>query len=218
MAYLTIEDFEITRVICTVDFNPNFTLMDMRMRLAGVYAQEFSQMNFSDPLALRLKSLDGSKEISISINQWGYVLHLCASVEKFIPEAIDHLQKFCECSKVNTFNRIGLRIFYNFPLEDVNCTHPEFPRLSNYFNIPGIEDEKIADIIHYNVSAQQGGKRDILTFGQNYSKEENQYFLRPDLNSHDYGIITVDKVKTTLLAAYQRLISRFKKYLKGAEA
>ncbi len=214
MAHLTIDDFEIMHIICTVDFEQCLSLMDKRFELVEPYVERgFTQMIFPDPLVITVKTEDGLKEISIRMNQWGFVSRSCSLVEEFIEEAVNYLRLFSECSKIDKLNRVGLRIFYNYPLEEIECSPPEFPRLTDFFNIPGVEDERLADLIHYNVSTQREGRRDVLTLGQN--REGRHYFLRPDLNSHDYGEFTIDEVAEVLTNAYKRLLDRFKGYLKG---
>ncbi len=209
---LTIEDFEITRLVCTFDFEPRPELMDMRATLAHLYMDEFPSWDLSNPLKLNIKSIDEIRIITINFHQWGYALQADWNVELFIKEVVQRLKPFCEFTKIQDFERIGLRIFYNLTLEDVNVEKPEFPLLTNYFDIPGMQDESISDLIHYNVSMQREGKRDVITLGQH--REGKQYCLRPDLNSHDYGEINFGEAETKLNEAYQRLIARFQNYLK----
>lgn len=212
MLYLTIEDFEITQLACTLDFEPRPELMDKRATLAKLYMNGFPSWNLSDPLKLSMKSTDEIRIIIINFHQWGYALQADLNIELFVKEIIQYLNPFCEATKIQHFERVGLRIFYNLTLDEVDVEPPEFPSLTDYFDIPGMHDERISDLIHYQVSTQRSGKRSVLNLGQN--RDGRQYFLRPDLNSHDYGKITAENIEATLLAAHQRLIAWFQKYMK----
>lgn len=214
MTNLTIEDFEITQLICTLDFERQIELMDKRGFFLKIYMDEFPIWDLSDPLALHMKSTSGNQTISINFNmaQWGYALQSDSNVDQFIIQTIKYMRSFCETVNIHQFNRVGLRILFNLKLEKIDVKPPEFPRLADYFDFPGVQDIRLSDLIHYQVSTQSEGKRDVLIFGQ--SRESSQYFLRPDLNSHDYGDISAEHVESILRSAYRRLISRFQKYLK----
>jgi len=210
---LSIDDFEIIKIDCLVNFGFKPSIMDKRFQFVEEFAQEFPEISYTElPPMLSVRSAGGERSITIRADRWEYSSRSLESIEDFADQVIDYLRRFCEITQIKEFEGIGLRVNYNHLLESVQCSPPEFPYLKDFFDIPGIEDERIADLIHYNVSVQRAGKRFALTLGQ--FREKEIYFLRPILELYEFHSLGLDNVKDKLIDFYRSLVKGFERYLK----
>ena len=211
---LGIDDFEVTSVVSTVDFELKLSLMDQRFSIIEAFILDFPQYRFIElPPILNLRSVEGERAIAISVNRWEYTSRAFETIEDFASETETYLSSFGKITEINAFSKIGLRINYSYLLRDIECVPPEFPYLKAFLDIPGADDKRISDLIHYNVSVQREGKRRIFTIGQ--VREGETYFLRPTIEALEFGDISLNLVKEKLMNFYQLLQEDFEKFFRG---
>lgn len=201
---MELSKFTLKNIVCTLDYEIQLRMIDKKGEIISLFAEELPHYTIVDLNQVKMESADKTWNIVVTPNRYGQVSQVFDNIESFTNQVHKCVERLMTVLDRDSFTRVGIRAFYELKLSEAG----EFLPIKNYFDIPGIDDKRLADLIHYQVSFETQKQRTVITIGQN--RRGSEIFLVPDIHGITFRNIPISSLCDTLKELYHSAHEKYK--------
>lgn len=198
--------FTLKNIACTLDYKPQPMVIDKKGELISLFSDELPNYTIEALDKVKMENADKTWGIVVTPHQCGQVSSIFNDIESFTNQVSEYVKRLMPIINRDSFIRVGIRAFYELKISDAG----EFRPLQSHADIPGIDDERLANLIHYQVAFEAQKRRIVITLGQN--KRGNDIFFTPDIHGIDFHEITISSLRDTLKELYHSAYDKYKEF------
>ena len=193
-------------IVCTLDYPPQLKVIDKKGEIISFFIKELPHYTIVDDNKFQIYSADRKRSIIVTLEKYGYATQIFDTIEAFAQKIYEYSKNIMPIIEIGNFTRVGVRIFYEIELQE----YGEYPPLKKYYDIPGINDERLNDLIHYQVSFEAQQQRIVITLGQN--KRDNRILLIPDIHGILYKETSIEMLCDTIKRLYHDAHQKYEQF------